>query len=94
MKDVFNSLDRFSKVVHLRDEAKNLRQQIGTVGCGDCSHWMYSRLCPREKTIMVTCGMPICGSFIEKQWSVELRQKWQKRLEEITEELKSLEAKP
>lgn len=56
--------DSYSEIKRLQTE--NVRAEKE---CGSCYHWM-TRKCPREtNTNKVSCGQPICSSFVMQEWT-------------------------
>jgi hypothetical protein len=69
---------RFSQAVHRQARIAELGAQIRKVTCGDCSRWMKSRECPRERNVNgwnrgPSCEDLPCGIFSESASSTKLR---------------------
>lgn len=72
---------RFSTALHRQARIVELNAEIAKVRCGDCSHWMKSRECPRERNVNgwnhgPSCEDLPCQLFIEDSLSTKLREEW------------------
>jgi hypothetical protein len=84
-REVWDWAARFSQAVHRQARIAELGAQIRKVTCGDCSRWMKSRECPRERNVNgwnrgPSCEDVPCGIFSEDGRSTRLRDEWRAEL--------------
>jgi hypothetical protein len=80
MKELLDIFDAANRVSRLMNIAEMKREAAATdkSECGNCVHWMKSRICPRERNVngrnrgpsMVD---PACELFKLKPWVAELK---------------------
>jgi hypothetical protein len=71
-----------------QDRMRELTRQIAKVRCGDCQHWMKSRICPREHNVNgrnkgPSCEGVICDKFVEEPHYATLRAERRAELNEL-----------
>ncbi len=86
-----NAFVRQSNINELKREIAEKQKQINDLPtkCGSCEFWMTPK-CNREKTIMVSIGMPICNDFKKTFWIDETIEKWEKELYDLNDSLNAL----
>lgn len=77
-----------SHEINRKHRIRELTQQVDSVRCGDCTKWMCSRLCPRERNIDgrnhgPSCNGEICDQFVEKDTYKKLREERRAELEAL-----------
>lgn len=86
---------RASQFIHREIRAKELRAEILKCGteCGNCSKWMKSRECPRERpgtgsragfSVGPSMTDYICSQFIEAPTATAHRERLKAELQSIT----------
>lgn len=76
--EIWDWAARFGNALHRQARIAELNAQIRKVRCGDCAHWMKSRVCPRERNVNgwnrgPSCEDMPCGIFSEDPQSAKLR---------------------
>lgn len=86
-REVWAWAERLSEYTQRADKMRQLREAIFMAGraCGDCSKWMKSRECPKERNVNgqtrgPSCKAPICADFVMCLHSAKLRDERQTEL--------------
>ena len=89
-REVWDWASRLSDQVHRQDEIRRTRSDLSRIGtrCGDCSHWMKSRQCPREQNIGGRRTGPSCEGLVCSDFALDHFAA--KRRDELTEKLAAL----
>lgn len=89
-REVWDWADRFSEHVHTQDKIRKLRAAVFQQGrtCGDCSNWMKSRLCPKERNVKGMTRGPSsgdlkCNQFLEGVGATKRRADLSAQLAEL-----------
>jgi hypothetical protein len=90
---IFAWADKFSEHTYRLHRMRELRADINKIGtvCGGCNSWM-TRACPRERNVNGMNHGPSCESLVGSCPIFTLKSWYAKRKDELTEELKTLEA--
>jgi hypothetical protein len=67
MERIATSLNKLSELAQIRDD-KRVADATDARECGNCQHWMKSRVCPRERNVNgmtrgPSSGDPACKDF-------------------------------
>lgn len=86
---------RFSRVVHLQDEARQIRRKLGLSDkqCGGCQKWM-TRACPREvhdnrkgRSVGPSMKDFVCPQFVMDTFTARHADEMKARLSEVEAQL-------
>ena len=74
-----DALGRISRLQHI-ERLKREADQTDRRRCGNCTKWMKSRICPKEKNVNGYSKGPsseaaACSEFEIEQWVVDLKAK-------------------
>lgn len=79
LDNIISGFQRMSEMAQIRDLRREARATIAP-RCGNCEHWMKTRVCPREEFSKPTCGDPPCSKHQEQE---STRALYNKRVAEI-----------
>lgn len=82
-REIWDWAARLSEHTQRMHRLRELNRKIAATGtcCGDCDHWMKSRVCPRERNVNgfskgPSCEAPICRSFKLSKSAAQFRDRW------------------
>jgi len=89
MNEIWDIIAKADEKRQIIGDIRVKEQQINSLSkeCGSCDLWTTDQ-CQREKTIKVSCGMPICSDFKQQKWATNLINKLQIEVSELKTKVK------